>query len=104
MTTGLVPAGAKAEWQSFRAAVNATSPFWNGYRSALGYFVVEHCGQPCWVGRTSGAGLKVALRSWIEAGAPGEHCSWSDLWESRILFVAFPDDIAHEALMPGRVI
>lgn len=104
MIAPLVPVAARVESQSFRDVVNATSPFWDQCRSSPGYFVVEHGGGPCWVGRTAGAGLKVALVRWIEAGAPGEHCSWDDIWDSRVLFVAFPDGVVSEDSMPGRVI
>lgn len=104
MITGMVQAGARVEWQTFRAAVNATSPFWNQCRSSLGYFVVEHRGSPCWVGRTSGAGLKVALVRWIESGAPADECFGEDVWDTRILFVTLPESAVNEGSMPGRVI
>jgi hypothetical protein len=104
MITDLMPRGARAEWLTFREAINATSPFWVEWRSALGYFLVERSGKPCWVGRTSGAGLKVALRRWIDAGMPGECSSWDDIWNSRILFVAYPDNFTSEVSIPGRAI
>jgi hypothetical protein len=108
MTIQLVPAAAQFEWQPFRVAMNATSPFWNLWRSRPGYFVIERHGIPCWVGRTWGSGLKVALSRWIEAGAPTEHDCWTDrlegIWESRILFVTVPDVEWREPSLPGRAI
>ena len=108
MTIQWIPSAAQFEWQPFRVAMNATAPFWLQWRSLPGYFVIERNGAPCWVGRTRGSGLKVALSRWIEAGAPTEHDCWDDqlesIWESRILFVTVPDADARETTLPGRFI
>lgn len=91
-TTGVVPFGAHVELTTLRAAANATSPIWRRCRSASGYFVVEYDGVACSAARSTDEGLKNAFCRWIEVGAPSATCSWDEIVDGRITFVAMPGD------------